>query len=123
MASAIISKVRNHHLPPQFYSSAALIGSGIIAAAAAFIYQKKDVDETIKEESSTPVIIPPMDNGNIGSLLSFSSNNPIIKQYNSNCSCESSSLIRYSRQQTINLLRNTSSKVSLKEKYKVSIII
>ena len=115
MITAITSKVVRNHLP-LFYSSAAMvIGSGI---AAAFMYQKEDVDENIKKES-TPVILLPMANSNVesGSLISLW-NNP-IKQYN-NCSCESNSLIRYNRQQTINLLRNTSSKVSLKEKYKVS---
>lgn len=115
MITAITSKVVRNHLP-LFYSSAALVGSGI---AAAFMYQKEDVDENIKKES-TPVILLPMANSNVesGSLILSLWNNP-IKQYN-NCSCESNSLIRYNRQQTINLLRNTSSKVSLKEKYKVS---
>ena len=116
MITAITSKVVRNHLP-LFYSSAAMvIGSGI---AAAFMYQKEDVDENIKKESA-PVILPvSMAKSNVesGSLISLW-NNP-IKQYN-NCSCESNSLIRYNRQQTINLLRNTSSKVSLKEKYKVS---
>ena len=115
MITAITSKVVRNHLP-LVYSSAALVGSGI---AAAFMYQKEDVDENIKKES-TPVILLPMANSNVesGSLILSLWNNP-IKQYN-NCSCESNSLIRYNRQQTINLLRNTSSKVSLKEKYKVS---
>ena len=115
MITAITSKVVRNHLP-LFYSSAALVGSGI---AAAFMYQKEDVDENIKKESA-PVILPvSMAKSNVesGSLISLW-NNP-IKQYN-NCSCESNSLIRYNRQQTINLLRNTSSKVSLKEKYKVT---
>ena len=115
MITAITSKVVRNHLP-LFYSSASMvIGSGI---AAAFMYQKEDVDENIKKESA-PVILLPMANSNVesGSLISLW-NNP-IKQYN-NCSCESNSLIRYNRRQTINLLRNTSSKVSLKEKYKVT---